>query len=310
MKAVSFVKLSISTLVLALAGCSHYSDELSALDREMKTPPAAVMAYNTAAPQDIAPAAGGAPSMTLNQYLTHDYYDMARYENDKAYDYKASRAFTTKAVMASKGKTPMPSKISEYDVSDALVPELTTARNELIAALKTKNIPENAAALAKAQTRYDCWLDRAEEAVEETHYASCKSEFEAAMASLTTPASGDTVFQIGFMQTSAVPDEAAQKRLEYIAQLLTAPQNAPMKVGLSAPAGEIGLSRLKAVQMMLVNKGIAAERVVMIAPEAMQASAPVSENIGGTVQAVLIGVPENAAQTTTTFVPVTPQTVQ
>jgi hypothetical protein len=64
------------------------------------------------------------------------------------------------------------------------------ARKNLIVALREQNSPENAQSLARAQTRFECWIERAEEANDESHYAACKNEFEAAMASLTMPAAG------------------------------------------------------------------------------------------------------------------------
>lgn len=175
--------------VLLLGACSHYSEELSALDSDMAAAPQ-TFAYNAAAtPQDITPAAGGAgPSFT--QYLARDYYELAKYENDKAYDYKAAKLFTQKAMDAAKGSTPAPTAVSSYDIPDHLKPSLDAAQRDLIIALKDRNTPENAAALANAQTQYECWLDRAEEATDANHYAGCQSAFEGAMAALTMPAAG------------------------------------------------------------------------------------------------------------------------
>lgn len=300
-----FSKLCLLMTALTLGACSHYSDDLSSLDNAMKSNTA--MAYNTAAqPQDIAPAAGG-PAMTggsINTFLARDYYDLARYENDKAYDYKAAKEFTKKAVMAQKGELTVPAKLSSYDIPAERLPELTQARANLISALKETNTPENGPTLAKAQSSFDCWVERAEEAEDDSHFAECKGQFEQSMAMLVMPAAGDatasTVYDINFMQTSAIPDEASQKRIEYIAQYLMAPQNAPLKVVLSAEGNPVSEARTTAVQKAILDKGVPADRVVIGVPSAAQTG------YNG-VQATIIGSAQVATTTTTqTFVPVVP----
>ncbi len=196
--------------VILLGACTHYSEDLSSLEADMAKPVAVAAATTTeiTSPQEIAPAAGNMmmpaptpapmPAVTamatpdaLPQYLAREYYAMAKYENDKAYDYKAAKEFTQKAMASAKGKKVEPSKISAFDLNAQRARELNAARAELMAALAEQNTPENAQSLAKAQARYECWIERAEEAANDDHYASCKSEFEAAMATLTMPAAGE-----------------------------------------------------------------------------------------------------------------------
>ncbi len=101
------VKLTTLATVILLGACSHYSEDLSSLDSEMAKPVNTTYAMKAANPQDIMPAAGGdmmAPQMAaavpnaLPQYLAREYYEMAKFENDKAYDYKASKIFTQKVI--------------------------------------------------------------------------------------------------------------------------------------------------------------------------------------------------------------------
>lgn len=294
---------------LALGACSHYSDDLSSLGGSMKSGHT-TMAYNTAAPQDIAPAAGGQTTGAINTFLSRDYYELARYENDKAFDYKAAKQYTQKAVKAQKGELIVPSKISAFDVPATQVPALTSARAELISALKTQNTPENAPALAKAQTSFDCWVERAEEADEDTHFAECKNQFEQSMAMLIVPAAGDatapTIFEIGFRDTSSIPDEASSKRIDYIVSYLAKPDNAPLKISLAAAPGEIGKARLTTVVGSLTQKGLTADRILVVSTENVMASE--SPSVG--VQATIVGSSEvSTTTTTTTFVPVTPTPV-
>lgn len=291
---------------LSLGACSHYSDDLSAMDKTMN-----VQRYaSAAAPQDIAPAAGMASNQTLNATLASEYYTMARYENDKAYDYKAAKMYTKKARMASEGKLVVPGKVSSFDVPEDLQPELNQARGELISALKTQNTPENAAALGTAQARYECWLERAEEAADETHYQSCKTEFEAAMAQLVTPAAGvpeaTTAYNIGFAGESTVFDAQSQNTVPYLANFLNSGSNTTYNVNLTGfvmgaeGSREQGIvnARVIAVRDALVRGGVAAVRINPL----ISVGAP--EELGGKVQALLVPTqPSPNVQTNTEYVP-------
>ncbi len=299
------------SLALALGACGHYSEDMAALDGAMKSKNTTVAAYAAPQnPQDIQPAAG-APVGALNDFLARDYYDMARYENDKAFDYKAAKTYTQKALTASKGTVVAPSKVSHFDVTEEQAAELNKARNELVAALKDQQEPENQQALAKAQTSFDCWLERTEEAVDEEHYAECKTNFEQSMASLTMPAAGiatmPQAFDVEFAQNSNIPDPASATTLEYIAQFLKAPENASYTAsltGFNTAQGEFGTNlvnaRVAAVRDALVAKGVAEAKLKPFISTPTSTTPAGSEN--RKVEVVLIAPqPE--------FVPVTPTTV-
>lgn len=297
-----YALLTCAALSFALTGCSHYSNDLSNLDKEMGTQVA-----HTAAPQDIAPAAGGVGgSRALSQNLAREYYAMARYENDKAYDYKASKLYTKKAVMAAKGEAVAPSKVTSYDIAPEYAAELTAARGDLVTALKDNNIPENAGALAAAQARYECWLDRAEEASEDAHFAQCKSEFEAAMAQLVMPAAGlpaGQAYDIGFAQNTTVIEPAQVDTIALIANFMNDPAHAGYTVtmtGYGAAQGEFAIklatNRVNAVRSALQDKGVAGERLAgLLSPAILSEGAP------GKVNVMLVPPP---SQTTVRFVPV------
>ncbi len=305
----AFVVTLFAATSLFLGACSHYSDDLASLDNAMKAKPQPVMAAATATPQEIAPAAGAGavavPAVPMNDYLARDYYDLAKYENDKAYDYKASKIYTEKAMIAAKGERVMPSAISSYDLPDERVAELTEARKRLAIALTEQSVPENQQALAKAQTGFDCWLERAEEADKESHYADCKAQFEQSMASLMMPAAGSvetpaptapavvasippstverttTVYDIKFVRMGAVPDDASRKYIDHIAQTLNAPENAVLKVAVTAPAGDVGTARANSVRQSLIIKGVAPARISVTAPSAGSADEGVKVAIIG-----------------------------
>ncbi len=301
---------AVITLALALGACGHYSDDMAALDGAMKSKNTTVAAYTQ--PQDIQPAAGIAAP--LNDYLARDYYEMARYENDKAFDYKAAKMYTQKALTASKGTIVVPSKVSNFDVTEEQAAELNKARSELIAALKEQKSPENQQALAKAQTSFDCWLERAEEAVDEAHYAECKGTFEQSIASLMMPAAGvaatamPQAYNVEFAQNSNIPDPASANTIEYIAQFLKAPENASYTASLTGFAttqGEFATN--------LVNARVAAVRDALVAKGVTEAK--LKPFISSPATAMPAGVENRKVEVTLIapqpeFVPVTPVQVQ
>jgi len=225
MISVSKTILALSVCIFALGACSHYSEDLAALDVQMEQPTPIASSQN---PQDIAPAAGTASAGAFKAHLARDYYDMARFENDKAYDYKAAKKFTQKAITAKQGQMTLPSSLAAYDIPDDKKAELESARTALMDALKTKNIPGNEAALARAQCRFDCWLERAEEAPDPNHYASCKQEFEQAMSSLQDPMMGSVqkITDIEFDENSTALTPEHVGVIESIAAFLASTEGA------------------------------------------------------------------------------------
>ena len=302
--------LATITATLLLVGCSHYSEDLASLDGEMSKPMVEPqMIATTTMPQNIETAAGGGMGAIQNQatmpnmmpqYMAREYYTMAKYENDQAYDYKASKMFTKKAMMAAQGKMMEPSKVSSFDIPDDRKAELEQARSDLMIALADNNTPENAKALSAAQTKFECWLERAEEAVNEDHYSSCKSGFVEAMASLMVAPAAPTTTQISFLPNKGDLDAPSVQSIDAIAQFLNDPANANVNIQLmgvmAESQGEYGVNlatlRVRNVQNLLVSKGVSSNRmtaglspavansgnagkveIMIVAPQA-QASAP------------------------------------
>ncbi|PZO88735.1 MAG: hypothetical protein DI626_01080 [Micavibrio aeruginosavorus] len=297
-------------LVLTLAACGHYSSDLASLEGrfpEQKT---------ASAPHDIAPAAGAMAQGTLAQNLAREYYDLARYENTTAFDYKSSGIYTKKAKLAMAGKVAAPSRVEKYDIPAKYTGELIAARKTLIDALQTQNSPENAASLARAQSRFDCWVERAEEAVDETHFADCKAGYEAAIASLTMPAAGGfgaagATYNIGFAANSTLIADMSRKDLDYVASLMSDPANAAYNLVLTgyknaavsgAYADKLTQERLAAAKAAIVGRGVQETRIATTLADVPAESGKVVVTVSPASGAV-------PASVTRKFVPVTPVTV-
>lgn len=175
-------KISSILVVLcafSLNACNHYSNKLASMQPAQQT----VYADNEL--QNIAPAAGGA--MTFRTHLRSQYLDLAMYENNVRKDYRAAKYYTNKIETLDQGQLVAPASLRNFNIDQTEQPELMQARHNLVEALELFSVPENRYALAMAQTRYDCWVDRAEERPEEAATCQCRTEYTLAMDTLVVP---------------------------------------------------------------------------------------------------------------------------
>lgn len=284
-----FTTLSL-TLALILGACGHYSEDLSALDQQyMKSGNEVDVAMDGAALQNIAPAAGGSYEVATNvqalgQYLARDYYELAKHENNQAYDYVAAKMYTDKAITASKGKVTAPSRVSSYDVPKEKQTELNEARADLVTALSNGKMGGFEQQLASAQVNFDCWLERAEEASKEEHYASCKEGYQQSMMQLVLPAAGTAsadapsaiaiasatqMYEIAFAGVGDdMVDDTAARIIAQAAAFLKTPAGAgytAVITGYTSDAAErtrvIATSRALRVREMLMSNGISSAAI-------------------------------------------------
>jgi hypothetical protein len=190
---------SVLCAALLLTACDHYSNKLASME-----PPAGNV-------HDISPAAGDA--MTFSQYLANEYYHLARTEQSQNYDYKAAKLYTEKMEQLTYGRLVAPSSVEDFDIKGEERAEAAQARIQLIDALKTYNIPENRAILARAQSRYDCWLDQLEDTQDAAKPLPCKAEFQQAMASLLPPDGMEMRFTVPFPTGSMSLNEEARSSI-------------------------------------------------------------------------------------------------
>ncbi len=196
--------LSIGCAVFVMTACDHYSQQLAALDKS---------SYEGREVSQIAPAAGGMiDNRSFSGHLLSEYTKLARYEQDH-YDYKAANYYTKKAKFLSEGKLVSPASIKEFNVPANKKEEFIQARENLITALKTYNIPSNRYALAKAQTQYDCWLEQEEESLDGGKASSCQNDFVLSLASLHKPDAQGARFSIPFDSGSMVLGEDSRNPL-------------------------------------------------------------------------------------------------
>jgi OOP family OmpA-OmpF porin len=153
--------------LLFLAGCGEYAHTQG----------------GASAPDISAVTRMGAGTATYKDYLAAEYFNLSRYEQARG-DYAAARRYVSRGERVLAGQMVNPVRPGLYDLTKAQEDELRSARATLLAAFRQYAVPQNRAALALAQTRFDCWADQAEEGKENP---VCKKQFEDAMASLVLP---------------------------------------------------------------------------------------------------------------------------
>ena len=118
----------------------------------------------------------------------HEEYLMLAHEEDNEDDWEDAKFFAMRATDAAGGMDFGPQGIEERAIPDANRKEMSFARSSLINALATEKTGSNAAQLARAQAKFDCWLQEQEENTQPEDIAKCRSDFEEAMATMMVKA--------------------------------------------------------------------------------------------------------------------------
>ncbi len=156
------IHLGVAMATALLAGCAGftgqgYVDELNAAD-----------------------VAG--PSFT--QALAREYREIANFEWKDMMDYRDGQHFARKGLAAAAGETVLPDEPASRDLPDfsqADIGQGFTRLNEALTAGAREHFPE---AAAKAQAKFDCWMEQQEENHQPEDIASCRQAFEEAMAQI------------------------------------------------------------------------------------------------------------------------------
>ncbi|HZB93252.1 MAG TPA: OmpA family protein [Stellaceae bacterium] len=162
----------------ALAACSGWSGSPPMRGNPVLQP------FNLPAAQSSAPAPGG----TFDQNLAGDYAGFATQLVQQQGDYADSDYFARKGLAAGHGQTVLPEQNSNW-----LVPlevpldtrtELGTGRNRLMTVLDNGARDRSPELAARAQERYDCWVEGMEKDWRSAIHGTCHAEFVDALNQL------------------------------------------------------------------------------------------------------------------------------
>ena len=120
--------------------------------------------------------------------LTSEYRDLSAFEADEMYDWSDAQHFARKGLLAAEGEVVQPEDLGNWDLPEDRVEEMTAARAKLVGLLDAGARDRVAEAAARAQARYDCWVEQQEENHQPDHISACRDQFFAALAELETAA--------------------------------------------------------------------------------------------------------------------------
>lgn len=122
---------------------------------------------------DVTPV--GSP---FSQKLTEEYRTFANFLQDDFFDFEDALHFARKGLSSARGNLVFPEPVVDWDIEDAYIVELTSARSRLITAIRNGARNSAPALTATAQARYDCWVEETEDS---DFNNECKAQFEALM---------------------------------------------------------------------------------------------------------------------------------
>lgn len=127
----------------------------------------------------------------FSRELARQYQGFAEQQRVEAFDYTSSGFFREKGNVAARGTVVPPETVGQrFTPRDpSLRPDLVAARSRLDSAIANPAAPRATTPIARAQVRYDCWLESTDDpnwAVRgewlNQKFRECRSEFESAMA--------------------------------------------------------------------------------------------------------------------------------
>ncbi len=199
----------------------------------------------------------------FSQALAREYRDLANFEWNDMMDYRDGQHYAKKGLAAAAGDDVMPDELAMRDLPEHAVADLTDAHDRLVrvrAASKSK--PE---LVAKAQAKFDCWMEQQEENHQAEHIAACRKDFDDVMAKL---GSGKYVvfFQTGSSSLSkaalAVIRQAA-KDAKGVKVTGFSVMGHTDTVGNPAYNKKLSVARATAVKNALVAHGFKGKNIVM-----------------------------------------------
>lgn len=258
MKSVRTLALAVG--VLTLGGCTMF-DTYSEVD-----------ALNEAKPV-------GSP---FAQALAGEYKDYANTELKEMFDYPDALHFARKGLAAAAGESVMPEPISDWNLSEEHIKELSAARGRLVVTFDLGAREVAPALAARAQAKFDCWIEQQEENWKAETIIGCKQEYLDAVTELEgtvqqspQPVATDdkppmvpeeAMYLVFFNWDSAELSSGAGKVLDAVAGEIK--KNPPAQVNVIGHADTSGANdynkrlafkRANAVRDALAKRGVSAD---------------------------------------------------
>jgi OOP family OmpA-OmpF porin len=209
--------------------------------------------------------------------LAEEYKQFAIFEADTRFDWPDAGYFARKGLAAANGEVVLPEDLANWDIPVGMVDELSSARARLITVLDAGARDTNPVLAARAQGRFDCWVENAEENHEPMAIQACRDEFYTALEQLETPPAPPAevipppevyIVLFDFDKANIRPDgqqvvnqvlaDAAAKGAPQISVTGHADRSGPADYNLA-----LSLRRADAVRQALIAGGISADQITV-----------------------------------------------
>lgn len=120
----------------------------------------------------------------FTRQLAEEYRTFSNHELKQMYDYADALHFARKGLASAEGVNVMPEPISDWNLMQNHMVELTEARSRLVYAFDRGAREILPIKTAMAQARFDCWIEQQEENWQNTDIISCRSDFMNLMAEI------------------------------------------------------------------------------------------------------------------------------
>ena len=257
--------LGAAAALALLAGCTSNIDQVS-------------MAKGTGSP--------------FTQALTTEYQAYTAEEKSE-YDWGNADHFAQKGLLAAGGANVEPEDLANWDIPADKQAELAAARTRLMTALNGGARDAKPADAARAQARFDCWVEEQDENHEDDKIAACKNDFMAAMdalekkemAAAAAPMSPAN-YTVYFDFDKSVINPAGQAVINDV--LADAAKHAPSSVSVTGHADRAGpedynmalsLRRADAVRSALIAGGVSADKITVAGRGESEPAVPTADGV-------------------------------
>lgn len=190
--------------------------------------------------------------------LASEYRQFAKSEIDQ-YDWPDQQHIARKGLQAAKGQQPLPEATQNWRLQDDDKAVLAAHRENLIHWLNTDARQTSPIRSAKAQARFDCWMEQQEENWQIDHIKTCKDGFVENLPEIS---------QVQFAFDSAILDIKALEALRKIARdwqnkpgELLLLQGHTDKIGSERYNYRLSRKRAFAVKSSLIAFGLPQDRI-------------------------------------------------
>lgn len=216
-----------------------------------------------------------AQASTFPAGLSGEYLQIGDHEAGEG-DWSNADHFARKGLVAAGGSAPAPDDLSMRPIPSAKQSELSAARQRLVAALDGGGRDRAPLIAARAQSRYDCWLEEQAENWQVDDIATCRGQFLAAMNELESAlrpaqpaqAPGAREYRVYFDWDRANLTPEAQQIIRQVAQTIAGGGTARIelvgKADRSGPEGynqRLSERRARAVSDALAQAGVPRDRI-------------------------------------------------